>query len=85
MKRDLEKFREHYPERAFTFWNDWVQKLDELVTLPDEWEWPLDVIQAAEKIKPSATGQSVPETLQALQDKEMQPTRQVNQILFIIQ
>ena len=79
LKRDLGKFKEHYPEKAFTFWSDWVDKVDELATLPEEWEWPLDALQIAEKIKPSAIDRSVPENLQSLQDKESQPTRQASQ------
>lgn len=60
------------------FWTDWVDKIDTLLTLPEEWEWPLDKIQSAVKIRPSAIDRTVPEHLQALQDKETQPTRQVS-------
>jgi len=38
LKRDLGKFREHYPETAVSFWSDWIDRVDELATLPEEWE-----------------------------------------------
>ena len=76
LKRDLIKFREHYPEQAFSFLSEWVKNVDDLAAVPETWEWPLDVILIAEKIKPYTADQSVPEHLQALQDKECQPTKQ---------
>ena len=78
LRRGLKKFKEHYPERAALFWTDWVDKIDSLRALPEQWEWPLDHILSAEKIKPSAIDRTVPDQLQALQDKETQPTRQVS-------
>jgi len=78
LKRDLGKFREHYPETAVSFWSDWIDRVDELAALPEEWEWPLDAIQTAEKIKPATIDHSVPGHLQALQDKDAQPTKQAS-------
>lgn len=75
-KRDLGKFREHYPETAVSFWCDWIDRIDKLATLPEEWGWLLEVIQTAEKIRPSTIDQSVPGHLQALLDKETQPIKQ---------
>lgn len=70
LKHDLKKFEEHYPKEAATFWSHWVSKVDELLSFPDEWEWP-------PKIRPSSADCTVPDSLQALQDKARNPTRQV--------
>ena len=78
LKRDHGKFREHYPEKAFLFWSDWVDKEEELAYVPEEWDWPLGAIQTAERIRPSAIAHSVPDNLQELRDKETQPTRQAS-------
>ena len=78
LKRDLNKFRDHYPEQAFSFWSEWVNNVDNLAAVPETWEWPLDAILIAEKIKPYTVDQSVPEHLQALQDKECRPTKQAS-------
>lgn len=77
LKRDLNKFRDHYPEQAFSFWSEWVNNVDNLAAVPEAWEWPLNAILIAEKIKPYTVDQSVPEHLQALQDKECRPTKQI--------
>ena len=77
LKRDFNKFHEHYPEEAATFWSQWVTRVDKLVDLLEEWEWPLDKVLNANKIRPSSVDCTVPDNLQALQDKERNPTRQV--------
>lgn len=68
LKCNLGTFREHNPEKAEV----------EMATFPEEWDWPLDAIQTAQKIRPSAIAHSVPDNLQELQDKETQPTRQAS-------
>ena len=78
LKRDINKFREHYPEQAFSFWSDWLSSINKLVTVPDTWEWPLDVLVRAERVKPFTADQSVPEQLRELQEKETQPTKQAS-------
>ena len=78
LKRDLNKFREHYPEQVFSFWSEWVNNIDDLAAVPETWEWPLDVLLAAEKVKSYNAENSVPEHLQTLQDKERQPTKQAS-------
>jgi len=77
LRRDLDKFKEHYPEKAASFWSDWLDKVDEITALPEEWDWALDALQNAEKTRPSAIDRVVPEQLRALQDKESNPTRQI--------
>ena len=52
LKRDLNKFREHYPEQAFSFRSEWVNNIDDFAAVPETWEWPLDALLAAEKVKP---------------------------------
>ena len=61
----------------FYFGATGLTKFADLVTLPEEWEWPLEELQAAEKVRPSAVERTLPEQLHALQDKEAHPTRQV--------
>ena len=78
LKRDLNKFREHYLEQVFSFWSEWVNNIDDLAAVPETWEWPLDALLAAEKVKPYNAVYSVPEHLQTLQDKERQPTKQAS-------
>ena len=78
LKRDLSKFQEHYPEQAFSFWSEWVNNIDDLAAVPETWEWPLDALLAAEKVKPYNAEYSFPEHLQTLQDKERQPTKQAS-------
>ena len=51
LKRDLTKFREHYPEQAFSFWSEWVNNVNDMATVPETWEWPLDALVLAERIK----------------------------------
>ncbi|XP_044170950.1 uncharacterized protein LOC122955255 [Acropora millepora] len=51
LKRDLTKFREHYPEQAFSFWSEWVNNVNDMATVPETWEWPLDALLLAERIK----------------------------------
>jgi len=77
LKRDLKKFEDHYPKEAATFWSQWVSKVDELLALPEEWEWPMDKIVNCPKIRPSSADCTVPDSLQGLQDKERNRTRQV--------
>ena len=78
LKRDLNKFTEHYPEQTFSFWSEWMNNVNDMATVPETWEWPLDAILITEKIRPYTADHSVPENLQALQDKECQPTKQVS-------
>ena len=33
LKRDINKFRQHYTEQAFPFWSDWQNNIDKLVTV----------------------------------------------------
>ena len=56
--------------------------MDKLVDLPEEWEWPLDKVLNSNKIRPSSVDCTVPDNLQALQDKERNPTRQVGTSQF---
>lgn len=82
LRRDLNKFQEHYPEKAASFWSTWVEKIDDLVAFPEEWEWPLDALQSAEKVRPTPVDRAIPDHLQALQDKETEPTREASQLLY---
>ena len=82
LKRDLNKFQEYTPEEAATFWSQWVTKVDILVDLPEKWEWTLDKILNSNKIRPSSVDCTMPDNLQALQDKERNPTRQVGTTQF---
>lgn len=70
LKRDINKFREHYSEQALSFWSDWLNNIDKLVTVPDTWEWPMDALVSAERVKPFTADQSIPEQLRELQNKE---------------
>ena len=84
LRRDLNKFQEHYPEKASSFWSTWVEKIDDLVAVPEEWEWPLDTLQSAEKVRPTPVDRAIPNHLQALQDKETEPTREASQLLQLM-
>ena len=67
-----------HPEQAFSFWSEWVNNIDDLASVPETWEWPLDAVLTAEKIKSYTADHSVPEHLHTLQDKEHQPTKQAS-------
>jgi len=56
--------------------------VDKLVDLPEEWEWPPDKVLNSHKIRPSSVYCTVSDNLQALQDKETSPTRQVGTSQF---
>ena len=78
LTRDLPKFERHYPEEAASFWSKWVEDIDQLLTLPDTWEWPLQTLLDAEKTRPVPAALAIPESITALHDKESEPTSSVS-------
>ena len=46
--------------------------------MPDTWEWPMDALVSAQRVKTFTADQSIPEQLRELQDKETQPTKQAS-------
>ena len=59
LKRDLNKFIEHYPEQTFSFWSEWMNNVNDMATVPETWQWPLDAMLITEKIKPYTADHSV--------------------------
>ena len=55
-----------------------MEKVDDLLTLPAEWVWPIDHLQTAARVRPGiADSAAALNNLQSLRDKETQETRQV--------
>lgn len=78
----MPKYKANYPLEAYNAWMQWIDSLDDMMTLPQEWNWPLNKLLSAEKIKPGANDRAVPASLLDLRDKETQETRQVNFVFF---
>lgn len=83
LKTDIPKYKEHDPHAAYTALNGWLGNIDELLVVPETYEWPLDVLSAAEKIQPSTLTDNITEDLQQLRDKETQETRTVHKYLCL--
>ena len=35
LKCDLDKFREHYTEQAFSFWSEWMNNVNDMATVSE--------------------------------------------------
>ena len=77
LTRDLRKFQDNYPKGVFEAWSQWVQNIDKLLQFRTEWEWPLDILQNCDKVRPAIQDVAVPDHLIALHEKETEETQQV--------
>ena len=84
LRRDISKFRQHYPEQAANSWQNWLDRVHDLVELPDEWEWPVDKLSDADHVRPTAADTTAPEHLTQLRNKELQQTREVQSLYQIM-
>ena len=56
-----------------------MEKIDDLVALPEEWEWPLVIHQSAEKVRPTPVDRAIPDHLH-----KTEPTREVTKLLQLM-
>ena len=52
LRHELPIFKTNYPADAYQKWVDWLEKVDDLLTLPAEWVWPIDHLQTAARVRP---------------------------------
>jgi len=51
LKRDMKKFEEHYPVRVSRAWAQWLQDIDQLLELPNQPQWPLEILKRFPKVQ----------------------------------
>ena len=91
LKRDNSKFRQNLPAAASDAWEEWLDKIDELTFVPDEYDWPVEQLKNAVRAEPAPPAAQLPADLLELREKEIQPTREVstsyvhNKKIFCIQ
>ena len=78
LKRDLKKFEDNYPIGVSRAWAQWLQDVDKLLELPLSWEWPLEILQKCQKVKPTVEDEAIPDNLLVMREKETEGTQQVH-------
>jgi len=71
LKKDIPKFKEHYPVGVSLYWENWISHLDEFSKLSAAAKCPLGSLLSANKINPtSADDADIPQNVLRLREKE---------------
>ncbi|XP_048579088.1 uncharacterized protein LOC116617364 [Nematostella vectensis] len=77
LKTDIPKYEGNIPQSASTTWTSWLNRIDELLEVPKEYNWPVEKLCKAERTVPQPVSEKVPQDLEELRDRETQETREI--------
>ncbi|XP_032217810.1 uncharacterized protein LOC5517433 [Nematostella vectensis] len=77
LKTDIPKYEGNIPQSASTTWTNWLNRIDELLEVPKEYNWPVEELCKAERTVPQPVSEKVPQDLEELRDRETQETREI--------
>lgn len=78
LKRDIPKYRQNLPKAASNSWERWLNKIDDLIIVPDDYDWPVQKLKKAVRTEPANLTAHLSADLLELREKEIQPTQEVS-------
>lgn len=75
---DIPKYHQNMPETASDAWEQWLDKVDTLAHVPNDYDWPIDILKNAARARPPPPAALISPDLLEMRDKETQPTQEVH-------
>lgn len=84
LRRDIPKYHQNMPKEAADAWEGWLYQLDGLTHVPDNYNWPVDMLKTSNRTEPAPPAAQISPDLLELRERETQQTQEVSRQSHII-